>query len=62
MYTIVDTTRYGDDPTDEQIADSAEEHGLFLTRDEAVQVAYKLPVPPEKIMLIEIECEEGVLQ
>lgn len=62
MFTIVDTTRYGDDPTDEQIADSAEQHGLFLTRDEAVQVAMSLPVPTEKIMLIEIECEEGVLQ
>ena len=62
MYTIVDTTRYGTDPTDEQIADSAEEHGLFLTRDDAVQVAMELPVPPEKIMLIEIEDEEGELQ
>lgn len=62
MFTIVDTTRYGNDPTDEQIADSAEEHGLFLTRDEAVQVAMTLPVPPEKIMLVEIECEEGEIQ
>lgn len=62
MFTILDTSLYGDDPTDEQIADSAEQHGLFLTRDEAVQVAMTLPVPPEKIMLIEIECEEGELQ
>lgn len=62
MWVVLDTTRYGDDPTDEQIADSAEQHGLFLTRDEAVQVAMGLPVPPEKIMLVEIECEEGVLQ
>lgn len=62
MFTILDTTLYGDNPTDEQIADSAEEHGLFLTRDEAVQAAYGLSVPLEKIMLIEIECEEGELQ
>ena len=62
MYTVLDTSLYGDDPTDEQIADSAEQHGLFLTRDEAVQAAMKLSVPPEKIMLVEIECEEGELQ
>lgn len=62
MFTILDTTRYGTDPTDEQIADSAEEHGLFLYRDEAVQAALKLPVPPDKIMLVEIECDDETLQ
>jgi len=62
MWVVLDTTRYGMDPSDEQIADSAEQHGLFLTRDEAVQVAETLPVPPEKIMLVEIECEKGEIQ
>lgn len=62
MFTVLDTSLYGDDPTDEQIADSAEQHGLFLTRDEAVQAALELPVSPEEIILVEIECEEGELQ
>ena len=62
MFAIVDTTRYGYDPTDEQIADSAEQYGLFATRDEAVQTACELSVPFNKLMLIEIVCEEGELQ
>ena len=62
MFVIVDTTRYGKDVTDEQIADFAEEYGLFSEREEAVYKAYDLPVDPDNIMLVEIECDEGMLQ
>lgn len=62
MFVIVDTTRYGMDPTDEQIADCAEENGMYIEREEAVKKAYDIPVPPEEIMLVDIECEEGILQ
>ena len=61
MFALVDTLRYGYDPTDEQIADCAEEYGLFATRDEAVRTAETLSVPFDKIMLIEIECEETLI-
>lgn len=62
MFVILDTTRYGTDPTDEQIADSAERYGLFATRDDAVQTACELSVPFNKLVLVEIVCEEGRVQ
>lgn len=62
MYVIVDTTRYGMDLTDEEIADCAEEHGLFENREEAVIKAKCLPIDPDHIMLVDIECEGGLLQ
>ena len=62
MFVIVDVTRYGTDITDEQIAEFAEEYGLFPDRDKAVTAAYELPLDPDDIMLVEIECDEGMLQ
>lgn len=62
MYVIVDTLQYGLNPTDKEIADCAEKHGMFQNCEEAIVKAECLPVNPEDIMLVDIDVDCKIVQ